>query len=325
MILKKYLFYKLYMNLQEPLKFSSVNFDKIVYPKQRTSNNKKIILLKLNEKNKLKNLVFQTPTLLCVNKPVLYDGYSMIDVALVGKEKSKIDKFMSFLTEFEDKIKKDAMENAYSWFNIQDNTSINFQKITRDCDDYINGILKIKLIKNNDFETLLQLNNNKKININNVPENSWCKMILEAYAIWINTNNDFGIFFRPILVSFTPKEPEIYNYKFIEDSEEDHDDFDIPDTDIKPISKDNIFMNIQPTINNTNNVNNDTTSQLEINILLNNLQHNDVESESESESESDTLSNVINEESNIVKIDLSDANLSSSTTSDMNDTSEDSK
>ena len=313
------------MNLQEPLKFSSVNFDRIVYPKQRTNNNKKIILLKLNEKNKLKNLVFQTPTLLCVNKPVLYDGYSMIDVALVGKEKTKIDKFMSFLTDFEDKIKKDAMENAYSWFNIQDNMSINFQKITRDCDDYINGILKIKLIKNNDFETILQLNNNKKINVNNVPENSWCKMILEAYAIWINNNNDFGIFFRPILVSFTPKEPEIYNYKFIEDSEEDHDDFDIPDTDIKPISKDNIFMNIQPTINNTNNFNNDTTSQLEINILLNNLQHNNVESESDAESESDTLSNVINEESNIVKIDLSDANLSSTTTSDMNDTSEDSK
>jgi hypothetical protein len=320
------------MNLQEPLKFSSVNLDKIVYPKQRTSNNKKIILIKLNEKNKFKNLVFQTPTLLCVNKPVLYDGYSMVDIALVGKETNKVAKFMKFLDDFENKIKQDAMENAYSWFNIKDDMSINFQKIARDCDDYDNGILKIKLIKNNDFETVLQLNNNKRINVNNVPENSWCKMILEAYAIWVNSNNDFGIFFRPILVSFTPKELEIYNYKFIEDSEEDRDDFDIPDTDIKPATKDNIFMNIPPSVNN--NINNDTTSQLEINTLLQNLNpintnhsdtnHSDTNHSDTNHSDtnhSDTNHSDVDTEPTIVKIDLSDANLTSSTSSDMSEDS----
>ena len=207
------------MNLQEPLNFSSVNFDKIVYPKQRSNMNKKIILIKLNEKNKHNNLVFQTPTLSCVSQPVICNGYSEMEIALEGKEKSKIDKFINFLNTFEDKVKKDAMDNAYSWFNIKDdNMSINFQKVIRDSEEHTNGMIKIKLIKNNDFETILQLNNNKRIGINNIPENAWCKMILEAYAVWVNTNNDFGIFFRPILVSFTPKEPEIYNYKFIEDS-----------------------------------------------------------------------------------------------------------
>jgi len=319
------------MNLQEPLKFSSVNFDKIVYPKQRTSNNKKIILIKLNEKNKLKNLVFQTPTMLSIGKPVQCEGYSEMEIALEGKEKSKISKFINFLNEFEDKVKKDAMDNAYSWFNTSENTSINFQKITRDSDEHLNGTLKFKLIKNSDFETIIQLNNNKRINVNNIPSDSWCKMIVEAYAIWVNTNNDFGIFFRPILVSFTPKEPEIYNYKFIEDSDEDGD-FDIPDTDIKP-TKDNIFMNIQPT---TVKNNNDSTSQLDINMLIQNLntESNDTisldrqikdfitnETSENSENilkESSSSEKLEESDTNVVKIDLSDANLSDSS----DDTSE---
>jgi hypothetical protein len=32
------------MNFQEPLKLDSVDFSKIVYPKERTNQNKKIIL-----------------------------------------------------------------------------------------------------------------------------------------------------------------------------------------------------------------------------------------------------------------------------------------
>ena len=142
------------------------------------------------------------------------------------------------------------MFNASSWFNImEDNATINFQKIIRSSETYKTGTLKIKLIRNNDFETIVQLNNNKRISLDGVPENSWCKMILEAYAIWVNPNNDFGIFFRQILVSFTPKEKEIYNYKFIDDEEEnDQDEFEVPDTEV---NKDNmqfcndIFMKIQ--------------------------------------------------------------------------------
>ena len=60
-------------------------------------------------------------------------------------------------------------------------------------------------------------------------------MILECYAIWINSNNDFGLFFRPVLLSFNLKEKDIYNYKFIES---DEDEIDIPDTEINH----NIFM-----------------------------------------------------------------------------------
>jgi hypothetical protein len=280
------------MNLQEPLQISSIDLSKIIYPKQRTNQNKKIILIKLNDKSKYKNFVFQTPTLLNLSKPQLHNGYAEIELALEGKEKSKVAKFINFLSELETQVKADAQTNAFTWFNITDNNNtINFQKIVRESEDYSNGTIKIKIVKNNDFETMVQLNNNKRISIDNIPENSWCKMILEAYAVWVNSNNDFGIFFRPILVSFTPKDIEVYNYKFVEESDEEND-FDIPDTEVKATqtANVNVFMNINNMPKNNNN--NDTTSQLEINCLLDNL-HTE-------------------SESNIVKIDLSDANLSDS-------------
>ena len=44
-------------------------------------------------------------------------------------------------------------------------------------------------------------------------------MILEVYAVWINSNNDFGIFLRPVLISFSARE-ELYNYRFVESDEE---------------------------------------------------------------------------------------------------------
>ena len=103
-------------------------------------------------------------------------------------------------------------------------------------------------------------------------------MILECYAIWINSNNDFGIFLRPILISFTPK--ETYNYKFIEDSDEG-EEFDIPDTEVN----NNIFMNIN-SVKNKNSP--DSTSQLEVDNLIRDLQ-GDLEITQESEKEINNL------------------------------------
>ena len=59
-------------------------------------------------------------------------------------------------------------------------------------------------------------------------------MILEVYAIWINKNG-FGIFLRPILVSFKPFDKIQYNYKFIEES----DNEDVINT---VMDNDSIFM-----------------------------------------------------------------------------------
>lgn len=304
------------MNYQEPLRTSNVDFSKIVYPKTRANQNKKIVLLKYNEKGKLKNFVFQTPTLLNLSKPVFANGYGEIEIALIGKEKGKVSKFIRFLNELENKVKSDAQFNGSTWFNdIEDeNQTVNFQKIIRESDDYPNGTIKIKIIKNNDFETMVQLNNNKRIGIESIPEDSWCKMILECYAVWINANNDFGLFFRPILVSFTPREKEVYNYKFLEDSDDENENvFEIPDTEIN----NNIFMKIDPR-NKSKNKPNESTSQLDLQELVEQL-----ESDNEQPNTSDIKLSIINvpginvnKKDNILDINIADRHFSESTSSD---------
>jgi len=261
------------MNSQEPFKINNIDLNKIVYPKDRSNDKKKIILIKYNDKGKLKNFVFQTPTLLNIGKVQMFNGYYEIELALVGKEKDRVNNFIDFLYELENKIKLDAKSYASNWFNVTDeNQTINFQKIIRESEEYPNGTIKLKIIKNNDFETILQQNNSKRISIDSIPDDCWTKMILECYAIWINSNNDFGIFLRPILISFTPK--ETYNYRFIEDSDEG-DEFDVPDTEVN----NNIFMNIN-SVKNKNSP--DSTSQLEVDNLIKDLQA-DLDKTSESE------------------------------------------
>jgi hypothetical protein len=257
------------MNCREPLKTSAVNFDKIVYPKIKNNQSKKLVLIKYNDKSKLSNFVFQTPTLHNLFKPQINGNYADVEIALKGKEQGKANKFIEFLNSLEQKIKEDAQHNASRWFDLRDNPmgTIKFQKIIRDSENHPEGTIKLKIIKNNDFDTVLQMNNNRRINMDAVPEDSWCKMILECYGIWINSNNDFGLFFRPILISYTPKEKNIYNYKLIDDSDEDV--VDIPDTEINQ----NIFMKIEQHPKQ----NNDSTSQLEYSELMKELEQDEIE------------------------------------------------
>lgn len=304
------------MNYQEPLRTSQIDFSKIVYPKTRANQNKKIVLVKYNEKGKLKNFVFQTPTLLNLTKPTFANGYAEIEVGLVGKEKGKVNKFIKFLNELESKVKSDAQFNASTWFNIdEENQTINFQKIIRESDDYSNGTIKIKIIKNNDFETMIQLNNNKRIGIEAIPDDSWCKMILECYAVWINANNDFGLFFRPILVSFTPREKEVYNYKFIEDSDEENDNenvFEIPDTEIN----NNIFMKIDPK-NKSKNKANESTSQLDLQELVEQLESDEQPNTSDIKLSIINVPGInVNKKDNILDINIANSHFSESTSSD---------
>jgi hypothetical protein len=286
----------------EPLRISNIDMKKLVYPTFRTNQKKKIILIKYNDNGKLKNFVFQTPTLTNINKPVLKNGFYELDVALEGKEKNKTDKFINFINNLENQIKNDAKVNASTWFNINNNQVINFQKVIRDSDDYDNGIIKLKIIKNSDFETVLHLNNNRRINVDNVIEDSWVKSILEIYGIWVNSNNDFGIFIRPVLISFTPKEKVIYNYKFLDDSEEE---FDIPDTDLNDKVNDIFIQNNLKSQNNNN-----STTQLEFNDLVKQL-----ETDKQSDCESIDELPINNKNDQILNIDLEKYSNSDSTDS----------
>jgi hypothetical protein len=226
---------------QEPLRLNEINLNNVSYPKSKLSKNKKIILIKYNNNN----FVFQTPTLLNTKKPKSFDNYTELEIALNGKDNYKVDNFIRDINLLEKKIIVDAHNNAHEWFDFNNNKpkEINFQKIIRDSDEYSCGIVKIKIVNNNNFVTNLQLNNSK-INVNSIPENVWCKMILECYAIWINSNNDFGLFFRPIVISFMEKQQ--YNYNFIAESSDSNDDEEyIPETETSNFMHNDIYLHTE--------------------------------------------------------------------------------
>ena len=232
------------MNLQEPFRIHQIDFNRISYTKIKTNETKKIIFIKYNESNdKSKPFVIQIPTLLNLNEPVkISEEYYELEVPLITQEKDKVSSLIHFFEELDKKIVQDAKINSKIWFEgISVSNSIKYKKIIKESDLYKDGVVKIKIIKNTEFETLLQIENKKRINVKELPVNSWCKMLLEIYAIVINIqNNTFSLFLRPIILSFKEKEVSNYNYKFLEDSDSEKEDVDVPDSEIHGIFIKNI-------------------------------------------------------------------------------------
>ena len=206
-----------------PLKLSDINFDNIVYKDIKSNQKKTVVFLKYKDNNNLRNLAIQTPSLININNPVKNGNHWDLDVPLNGKKTDKVNEFTNFLNKLDQKVMYDARINSSRWFNNFDTEEMNYQEITRTSEDkrFSNGMIRIKLIKNADFHTIVQLNNKTNISIDKIPKNSWVKMIIEIQAIWINKNG-FGIFLKPVLISFDPI--EISKYKFIEDSDDEVDD-----------------------------------------------------------------------------------------------------
>lgn len=228
-----------------PFNISEINFDNIVYTNIKSNSKKTVVFLKYKKKNILKSLAIQTPTLLNINDPVKnqMNNSSDLDIPLYGKKENKINEFENFLNELDNKIIYDAKINSSSWFSNFNTEEMNYQKLIRVSEDkkFNKGMIRIKILNNDDFSTNIQLNNQTKISQDEIPRNSWVKMILEVHAIWINQNG-FGLFLKPILVSFIPI--EIREYKFLEDSEDEVDD--VID------SENSIFLKSQKMINDSN-------------------------------------------------------------------------
>jgi len=206
-----------------PFKVQDIDFENLVYKDIKSNSKKTVVFLKYKKKNSLKNLVIQTPTFLNINSPIKNGNHWDLEIPLHGRKNNKVNEFVKFLKKLDEKIIYDARINSSSWFNNFDTEEINYQEIIRTADDsrFSNGMMRLKLIKNTDFQTSIQLNNKEYIDIDKIPRNSWVKMIVEIHAIWINKNG-FGLFLKPILISFNPI--EINRYKFIEDSEDEVDD-----------------------------------------------------------------------------------------------------
>jgi len=201
---------------KEPFRMDDIDVKNIRYVDIKETPDKTIIYTKYEHKNKLSNFVFQPPSLRNINDIIIKQGISELEVPLIGQNQIKTDKFINLLNNLDSQVINDAKINTQWFNNLNTDNVIKFQKTIRHSDDYKNGMIKIKIIKNENFETILQENNKTVVNIDESKINYWIKMILEVYAIWINKNG-FGIFLRPILVSFKPIIQ--YNYKFIEESE----------------------------------------------------------------------------------------------------------
>jgi len=214
-----------------PLKLNEIDFDNIVYKDIKSNSKKTVVFLKYRKKNSLKNFVLQTPTFLNINDPVKNKTHWDLEIPIFGKKEKKILEFADFFNKLDDKIMYDARIHSSKWFGNFDIEEINYQRTIRESSNkkFKNGTFKIKILNNVDFKTLIQLNNSQKITMEQVPRNSWIKMIFEIQALWINKNG-FGIFLKPILISFTPIEIQVY--KFLEESEDEIEDIIDSENDI---------------------------------------------------------------------------------------------
>jgi len=230
------------MNFQEPYRIHQINFDNLSFNKIKTvynTNNtiilKKIITIKYNDKNVQKPLVIQIPTLLNENLPMKAKDYHDLEIPLITEDKNKVVNLINFFENLDNKIISEAKKNSKLWFDkIPSKNCVKYKRIIKDSDRYKDGVLRLKIIKKLDFETLLQIENKKRINISEIPSNTWCKILLEIFAIVINyETNSFSLFLRPIVLSFKEKEIIKYNYKILDDTDSDKDD--IPDTEFSSV------------------------------------------------------------------------------------------
>lgn len=284
------------MSIQEPLKISKINMNNIIYTKTKYSEDrkKKIIYIKYSDKkNNIKNFVFQTPTLLNNKKPELVDGFYELEIPLVTKREKNQDEFLKFLNKIDEKILYDANINSKSWFDIITEDNIYRQRIVRDSIEDHECFIKIKIINTQGFKTIIRLNNNKNISVEEIPQFSWVKMILECYAITIS-NYGINLFVRPVIMSFNERIIENYNYKFINDSDNESDNESDRTTQVFNTS--NIFIN-KDEHEKTNENNDDPKNDNSNNISENNDSEND-------DSENDDLENDDSENDQDIELNI---------------------
>lgn len=200
--------------MQTPFKLSEINLDNLQYKNIKESNNKKIIFIKYKDQEKKKNCVFQIHSL----KNELIINNNELELPIICTDSNKNSKLINFFNMLDKKVMEDAKKNPH-WFNhLEDKTNINYNYIIHNSSNYNNGTFKLKYVNSSEFKTLLYLNNDTPLDLEDIPASGTIKIILEFYAIWIH-NNNFGILLRPIVLSFVPNYHEEYNYTFLEETE----------------------------------------------------------------------------------------------------------
>ena len=200
------------MNLLYPYSIDEIDFNNIIFTQ---INNNKLILIKYNDNYKIKNFVFQIPTL--VNNHININN--KFEINLECYNSNKINKLLNFFNNLDNKIISESKNNI-NWFNhLVDKTNIKYQRIINDTENCTNGCINFNLINNKDFKTKILLNDYEYNKI--LPENGSCKIILECYGLYIS-DLEFKLILRPIILSFKL----FYNYQILNDSDNDTDNDD---------------------------------------------------------------------------------------------------
>ena len=241
------------MSVLEPYNVIDINFNNIIFKKTKVINNKKIIFLKYKE-NKLNNFVIQLSKIKNNNVNNQNEIEFIIDNLNYTNFFEKLDNF----------IVEKAQQN-HIWFDHVENTSLmKYQRILTN-----DNSIKLRLYNNKELVTKLFINDDIGSNFNDVISNeSTSKMIIEVYAIWIKTNS-FGLLLRPINILMKFKENPIYNYKFLEDSDNDSVVYELSESHFQS-EKNNLNINSYDSdsdnkLENNNSSDSDSDNKLENN------------------------------------------------------------
>ena len=121
--------------------------------------------------------------------------------------------------------------------------------------------IKLRLCNNKELVTKLIVNDEVVSNFDDILSNeSTTKMIIEIYAVWIKTNS-FGLLLRPINILMKFKENPVYNYKFLENSENDSPVYELSESHFQS-EKNNIntFKSSKSNSNSDSNSDSDSNS-----------------------------------------------------------------
>jgi len=212
-----------------PYIFNKLDLNNLIFIPNICKPNKKIILIKYNDNNKINNCVFQLPTL--INDHNIENNNFEINLKCYNKNNT--NKLIQFFNNLDNKIISESKQNIMWFTNLKNKSQLKYKKIIKDTSDCDSGCINFKLIKCSDFTTQIYLN--KNIYNDLLPSNGTCQIILECYGILINNDTcNFELILRPIVLSFKLS----YNYNLV-DSE---DNLSINESD-NNISDNNILDN----------------------------------------------------------------------------------
>lgn len=234
--------------MKKPFRISEIKLDNILYSNPVIKDDKTNILLKYNSNDKKQQFLIQTPELVSISKPKLNKDVYEINVGLQTKSSKKIANLLKFIENLDNKIES-LGKNNNEWFN--GNNAI-YKKLVRSDPNYPNGILKLKVKKNN-IPKYLKVTKNKQAEnglLEEINDASKIKLVIDIFGLWIRKRNNsyyYGIYLKPVLIDY--REEIVEDISFIEDSDSDNENInEILDTEFEQQ-----YDNTETSVMNLNN------------------------------------------------------------------------